>query len=388
MRVALCAILIGFFTIAIHSLMSGTAGADFGGRKATATAAMVSVVSPTPIIVTHPTASGALSANGNPAVTICGGPSQSIQVNSSSLTAVSLSGNPSINLTHAGPLDLLGDCTLGTGGDFGVFGGPVAQPAQITTGSGSYLPGAYPVYDPLGPLGANVAAPTAPAAAVGKKAFNTPAAGSLGWADGTHGCPAFPSKHCVLYTPGSYSAGINVQNETAIFAPGIYYITSGGFGNAANGEMDMATGVTDSNGAASGLPVANYPGYVSTGTGWTGNILVYNTGAGVFSIGANSTATLVGSPSGSAYKGILFFEDRAAAAHTHTLGGGGAMTLSGTIYFPSANQALNLQGGSGSSTKINGQIIVGTLALGGNSAITMNLNSASSIVVLKIALVN
>jgi len=39
--VALCAVAIGFFTIAIHSLMSGTAGADFGGRKATATAAGV-----------------------------------------------------------------------------------------------------------------------------------------------------------------------------------------------------------------------------------------------------------------------------------------------------------------------------------------------------------
>lgn len=37
--VGVCAVLIGFFTISIHSLMSGTAGADFGGRKATATAA-------------------------------------------------------------------------------------------------------------------------------------------------------------------------------------------------------------------------------------------------------------------------------------------------------------------------------------------------------------
>lgn len=39
--VSVCAVMIGFFTIAIHSLMSGTAGADFGGRKATATAAGV-----------------------------------------------------------------------------------------------------------------------------------------------------------------------------------------------------------------------------------------------------------------------------------------------------------------------------------------------------------
>lgn len=39
--VGVCAVIISFLTIAIHALMSGTAGADFGGRKATATAAGV-----------------------------------------------------------------------------------------------------------------------------------------------------------------------------------------------------------------------------------------------------------------------------------------------------------------------------------------------------------
>lgn len=39
--VGACAAMVGFLTIATHALMSGTAGADFGGRKATATAAGV-----------------------------------------------------------------------------------------------------------------------------------------------------------------------------------------------------------------------------------------------------------------------------------------------------------------------------------------------------------
>lgn len=38
MVVAICAVSIGFLSISIHSLMSGTAAADFGGRKATGTA--------------------------------------------------------------------------------------------------------------------------------------------------------------------------------------------------------------------------------------------------------------------------------------------------------------------------------------------------------------
>jgi OPA family glycerol-3-phosphate transporter-like MFS transporter len=36
--VGLCAVTLGFLSISVHSLMSGTAAADFGGRKATATA--------------------------------------------------------------------------------------------------------------------------------------------------------------------------------------------------------------------------------------------------------------------------------------------------------------------------------------------------------------
>ena len=332
--------------------------------KATATAAMVNVPSPTPIIVTHPTASGALSVAGSAAITICGGPNQSIQVNSSSLTAVSINGNPPINLTHAGPLDP-GDCSAGTGGDFGVFGGPVAQPSQITVGaSGSYIPGSLPIPDPLGALGANVAAPTQPGT-IGVK---------TSVAKGVNGCAV--NGGCSLYKPGYWAGGLTqVKNETALFSPGIYFMDgSGGFSNAANGIIQMATGLTD--------------GVAGTNTGWTGNVLFYLKGTGVISLGANSNATLVGSPSASAYKGILFFEDRAAGALTHTLGGGGAMSLSGTIYLPSANQALTLGGGGGSSTLIAGEIIVGTLSLGGNSSITMNLNANPTVVVQKIALVN
>jgi hypothetical protein len=140
--------------------------------------------------------------------------------------------------------------------------------------------------------------------------------------------------------------------------------------------------------------------------------MFYNTGlpgdptnAGRIDISANGGANLVGSCGAwtpcvgdTTYKGILFFQNRNTVAQTHTLGGGGAMTLQGTIYLTntidimsatsSQYQSLTLQGGSGSGTKIQGEIIVGSLALGGNGSITMNLNANRYLLVSQIALVN
>ena len=73
------------------------------------------------------------------------------------------------------------------------------------------------------------------------------------------------------------------------------------------------------------------------------------------------------------------------------------MTLVGTIYLTnnrgtmlttsSQYQELDLQGGSGSGTLVQGEIIVGTLQLGGTGSITMNLNSNASYIISEVALV-
>src|SRR5690242_5086770 len=100
---------------------------------------------------------------------------------------------------------------------------------------------------------------------------------------------------------------------------------------------------------------SNIFAYMSTGltdpktsTGWTGNMLVYMTGpttsgiasTGYVNITSNGTANLVGSPSASAYRGILVFQDRSSAGHNtanhtnpHALSGGGSISLTGTLYF-------------------------------------------------------
>ena len=131
-------------------------------------------------------------------------------------------------------------------------------------------------------------------------------------------------------------------------------------------------------------------------------MLVYNTGTGQINIGANGSVSLVGSPNSSSYLGMLFFEDRNAAANTgknaHSMGGGGGLQLLGTIYLtntlatmnadPTHYQELDLQGTPGSSTYIQGEIIVGTLHMAGNAAITMNLNSNAILDIRQVAMVN
>jgi hypothetical protein len=343
---------------------------------ATAMAAIVDVVAPVPILVTHPTLTQSLSLQGNPAITICGGPSRSIQVNSGDSNAFHMGGSASIDLSKAGVLDD-GHCNTGTGADFGTWGGPAANPG-VTLGVGKYIEPSSPIKDPL----ANVSPPPVPGT-IGSHA-------ALG--NGASGCPASPKKGCQLYTPGLYAGGIDGKNSTPVFEPGIYYIQGGGIDCSANCDMFMATG-TGADGAS------------GTNTGWTGNVLFYNTGStaqptnsGSINLSANGTVNLVGSPSGSAYKGILFFEDRAAAAQTHALGGGGAMTLVGTIYLTNTlatmtatsahYQGLTLGGGSGSGTLVQGEIIVGTLTLGGGGSIEMDLNPNASLVVQQVALVN
>jgi hypothetical protein len=317
-----------------------------------------------------------LHTNGGVLVTICGGPSRSIEVNSSSSAAVSTKGSGTIDLSHAGPLDINGTCTTGTGADFGVWGGPGSAPFIYKPGTlpGRYLPGASWMQDPL----RGVAPPPVP----------SPAPPPTPLSNGSNGCPASPVKGCMLYSPGLYTGGIDGKLSTPVFKPGIYYIQSTqGMVCAANCNMYMATGVP-----------------ADPTTGWTGNMLVYNTGpagnpanAGPFNLGANGSISLVGSPSGSAYKGILFFQDRASNAQTHSLGGGGSLNLLGTIYLtntrstmlgaPTQFQELDLQGTPGSTTYIDGEIIVGVLGLGGNAGITMNLNSNAALIVTQLAMV-
>jgi hypothetical protein len=87
-------------------------------------------------------------------------------------------------------------------------------------------------------------------------------------------------------------------------------------------------------------------------------------------------------------------------AQINDLGGGGKLTIAGTLYFTNsfepgkgdlagdpAYQKLSLGGNSGSSTQILGQILVDSLNLGGTSGIKMTLNPFAVHPIRKLALI-
>jgi hypothetical protein len=374
---------------------------------ATGVAAIVQVTAPVPIIVTHPTLSGSFNNGGSGStgkITVCGGPGQSIQVNSNSATAMTWNGNPVVDLSHAGPKDP-GDCSTGTGANFGVKGGPSNGGSIVSLGStGLFISGSPVIADPL----AGVSPPSDPSTASPAGPTN-PAPLTGYYMPGTGGCPVTATSNCDLYFPGKYTTDINIHagggKQFVVFAPGIYYMYGANFKAGSNGNMYYATGLTDSVSTTTPNTAANCCG---TGTGWgsSGNspayagILIYMTGpvssgtatTGTISVSSNSNVNLVGAPNNSSYKGILFFADRNAASATHSLDGGGGLTLTGTIYTTSSHndtvyQTLHFQGNAGSSTLLTGEIITSTLDLQGTPGIRMNLNSVVSYRMNQVALV-
>ena len=184
------------------------AGPTASTAKAVAKAAIVLVENPTPLFVTHPTASDVLDASGNSTITICGGPTQSVQVNSSSTTAYS--GGVNIDLSHAGPADVSGNCTAGTGADFGIFGGATTNTnSAVSLGTtGHYRSPSPVVLDPF----ANVAQPSDP----NPSAVANPATTSV--ANGVDGCTN--SGGCTLYSPGHYVSDPSLRMKSTCSSQG------------------------------------------------------------------------------------------------------------------------------------------------------------------------
>jgi hypothetical protein len=370
----------------VNTTLMNLIGSSGATIRAVGIAAIVQIVNPTPILITHPTLSGALSMNGATSITICGGPSQSIEINSSSATAYG--GGGSIDLSHAGPLDP-GNCTTGTGANFGVFGGDHTNPGSVALGTtGKYLSPSSPIQDPL----AGVAPPAKPTIQ-GAAATCTAHCAS---------CPGGATT-CLEYTPGLYATGLNLKGQTAMLDPGIYYLEDGGFATKIS-TVGMCAQCPADPTTANGVLL-----YDTVTTPVTGTITATNCDAtGGFTIDTNSNDVFMGAGVSSAtptaapaapYYGIAFFEDRNACAQTHTLGqGNGCFSMVGTIYItntlasmlasPALVQSVDYHGKPCTGVQNFGEIIVGALSMKGNVSITMGLFPNGFLKIRQVALVD
>jgi Putative Flp pilus-assembly TadE/G-like len=376
---------------------------------ATAKCGLVLEKVPVPLVILHPTMSGALHFNGSKAsITIYGGPPQSIEVNSDSLTAVS--GGGTIDLSQGGPPAPPATTGPGTGSSLGTFGGPPGPTGTFLPGTtGSWMAPSSAVQDPY----AQVDAPTKPALAPAP----TPVAYN------TNGCPD-NNNGCLEYHPGDYPLLLKVKNtsvggnRTAIFDAGIYYLENGisfdsnsmarpsSIDNTANkmgGTLFYLSGTASLYVDANAGSKPTTDSYASSGAicpaAPVGTTVPGNVPANL--PGIVLLAPCIGPygvPLGQ-YRGILFFQDRSAAASPNW-NGGGQVLMSGSMYFHQCNAGgtgtgclpadygtlLDLGGNSGSGTYLLGEVITDQMLLHGTPAFAMDLSPNLTYNILKVAL--
>jgi len=434
------------------------AGLLNGGRtadvRAFSTCGVEQATAPIPMLVLDPQTAdqSTLTVQGTPVISIYGGPQQSIQVNSSYATAAGLGGNAKIDLSQGGPNN------PPTGSSFGVFGGPTSAPppknfADGTTGS--WISPSSPISDPFAqlcapgqsanctqtingysvpPIPTTVLIPTVLTGTTGCGTAASIQAGGCNVPSGYDGCPVTT---CVLYTAGAYPHGIQIgpgSATTAIFDPGLYYVSPGSKGNL---YLDSNSTVRPGNGANSGASDGS-GGTVFYFTGDSGSTkpavgVDANSGkttssyttsnlqcTGSSQLPANLPATITvaniliapcsgyyGDPLGASdplgeQRAMLFFQDRSATGVTGQWGGGGQFLLAGTMYFHACVGAagagvgctqtastadsldtMTLGGNAGSGTYILGQIVADEIQLQGTPIITMDLNPTTVYSILK-----
>ena len=414
-------------------LLNGRRTADV---RAFSTCGVEQATAPIPLLVLDPTTTDAkkatptLSVQGTPSITIWGGPQQSIQVNSKESTAVNIGGSASIDLHLGGPDN--------TGSSLGTYGGPptgtYTSPNFLPGSTGQWLYPSSPISDPFAQI--NAPDPT--------KMTKDPV--PVGVLQGVDGCPDpggcyeyspgyYSNGICVgdscklkAYTTAIFQGGVYALNgftavDNSCLRPStvdaqniggtMFYFTGGGAVSvsANSGHSDAKTGKSVCGNAfntfsgtgmlANGIKCtsgSSVPSNLKGVTTLTGNVMLAPcTGAYGDSYLAEG---LTDPPSLGEQRGFLLFQDRSNTAMNQSWGGGGSFLLAGTMYFHSCNappdtgtgcgapptyysDIFTLQGGSGSSTYMLGDIVADNVILGGNSGITMDLNTTTAFSILK-----
>jgi hypothetical protein len=426
--------------------------------RGSAICGVINSASPIPILVLDPQSpsstppQAALNIQGNGTIQIVGGPLRSIQVNSSVAAGSCGQSNCSANLPWGSArIDLTQGGPNGTGSDIGLYGAPFTPPGGFVGGATSHwIAPAAPISDPFAQLCApgqtGCPAINGNAPPVVPTGFLLPAdlpACTTSPCDVVyhqHGCP--DSGGCKLYSPGRYTSVIRVGpgagGVTAIFDPGLYYVT-GGLDLASQSTVRPGTGVGDGSGgvtfyfdgsgtvsvaANSGtkagldtFSVATGPAHLGATSSFAAGVKCLGSSTVPTNLPANLTGNILlgpctgyyGDPLGASapippgeQRGFLFFQDRSARNVNPSWGGGGQFLLAGTMYFHSCNATgtgencgdpptyyndiFSLSGNSGSGTFVLGNIITDNLTLGGTSGITMDLNPTSTYNQLKATL--
>jgi putative Flp pilus-assembly TadE/G-like protein len=360
----------GFIEVIIRSTrpsifggILGAAGWNIGARAVAANQQGLDL--PFAMLALHPTACDAIKVTGSGLVTVAG----TVQVNSECKPAA-------MRVAGTGTLEVTAE-----GATCNAVGGIVES-----KGPGSELdcvqqPDSYAFPDPLRGL-PEPAVPPLPAAiqqvtTTSKKVPDgCPGAQSPG-APATAAAPktcAFGGSYAGTawrLFPGYYPGGLDFGKGTFYLEPGIYYVGGGGFVAGGGGGTTIDS-----------IVYAVAPGGTTSGAG---GILIFNTEDAMFhsacSAGTGTAAQCIGKiqlnggsadvnlqplSDGSAWDGIIIFEDRDLSVTGDDViinGGNSTLEVAGTIYVPKGDVRVN--GSTG--TLILDQVIASTYVINGNT---------------------
>jgi Putative Flp pilus-assembly TadE/G-like len=189
----------------------------------------------------------------------------------------------------------------------------------------------------------------------------------------------------MLLEPGIYRGGIQLRNSSiAYLRPGIFVFEGGGLDIGAQASVfSVAAGVSSTNAAS----------WTTDCPDATCGVLLFNdagasTPMGQVAIGAGATLKLrayepdaLAGAGVTDYENILLWQDATPVPTSSyaqpevALSGGGSVTISGTVYAPSAKVTMGGgSGGSGGSTNLTLQFISWDLEFRGNSSFVFNFN--------------
>jgi hypothetical protein len=199
------------------------------------------------------------------------------------------------------------------------------------------------------------------------------------------GCP--DSGGCTEFTPGYYPSGISEKNNVGIFVPGLYYVV-GGLYFGSNGTDPVSTAMGDGSGGVVFYLKGSQSVSVDANFGKKPTTCPYNVDGSTCPSGSASRAmqcpggsppppqvpssingnVLLGpcsgpyaDPSGK-IRGMVFFQDRSAAASA-SWGGGGQFLLAGYMYF----HQCRADGTVKNCSAPGGGVYGSTFSMGGNA---------------------
>jgi len=270
---------------------------------------------PTSILLTDPSAAGALTLTGSARLTTSGG----VQVNSTNAGAVNASNGAFA--TDNGGMSIVGGYSIPNWATDSTF----FQNAPTT--------GQSAVSDPYSSLA------TPSTAGLSNQSAPNPPYGSA------------------TINPGIYNGGLTLGGGMTItMNPGIYYMQGGGF-TVANGVNLSGSGVII---------------YMAGGNGGNGN--GGNGNAGAISFQGGTTINLTAPTSGT-YQGIGYYQDRNNTSSLDNIANGATVNMTGAIYAP--NAAFTVAGGT-SGNQYGTQFIVKSLNLSNSVNIKINTPQSAS----------